>query len=163
MRLIHWEATGRDPVRGFLPSSFPPRGSKEEEEIGTVAMEDGVLCQWSVFRSLLAIVQWWGFNVTVIIMNKWIFQVRGSPNSPLRSLAFDLPCFFLFSLVKNPLFAPAGSSFESASVSCCDFVVCEIWRCHEFNFGRFRLLWNSCFDSHLAVWVGRLWLSRFFG
>ncbi|CAN0892440.1 UDP-galactose transporter 1 [Linum grandiflorum] len=30
--------------------------------------------QWTVFRSLLAIVQWWGFNVTVIIMNKWIFQ-----------------------------------------------------------------------------------------
>lgn len=30
--------------------------------------------QWSVFRSLLAILQWWGFNVTVIIMNKWIFQ-----------------------------------------------------------------------------------------
>ncbi|KAL4335616.1 hypothetical protein GQ457_07G023000 [Hibiscus cannabinus] len=37
-------------------------------------MEDGRLCQWSVFRSLLAIVQWWSFNVTVIIINKWIFQ-----------------------------------------------------------------------------------------
>ncbi|KAL8159314.1 hypothetical protein V2J09_000851 [Rumex salicifolius] len=37
-------------------------------------MEDGVFCQWSVIRSLLAIVQWWTFNVTVIIMNKWIFQ-----------------------------------------------------------------------------------------
>ncbi|KAJ4850935.1 GDP-mannose transporter gonst5 [Turnera subulata] len=37
-------------------------------------MEESVLCQWSVFRSLLAILQWWGFNVTVIIMNKWIFQ-----------------------------------------------------------------------------------------
>ncbi|CAH8258476.1 unnamed protein product [Arabidopsis lyrata] len=32
-------------------------------------MEEG-----SMFRSLLAILQWWGFNVTVIIMNKWIFQ-----------------------------------------------------------------------------------------
>ncbi|CAN7052796.1 unnamed protein product [Brassica rapa subsp. trilocularis] len=32
-------------------------------------MEEG-----SVFRSVLAILQWWGFNVTVIIMNKWIFQ-----------------------------------------------------------------------------------------
>lgn len=38
-------------------------------------MEDGRLCQWSVFRSIVAILQWWGFNVTVIIMNKWIFQV----------------------------------------------------------------------------------------
>ncbi|XP_057987304.1 GDP-mannose transporter GONST5 isoform X2 [Hevea brasiliensis] len=38
-------------------------------------MEESVLCQWTVFRSLLAIIQWWGFNVTVIIMNKWIFQV----------------------------------------------------------------------------------------
>ncbi|CAL9218054.1 unnamed protein product [Arabidopsis halleri] len=33
-------------------------------------MEEG-----SMFRSLLAILQWWGFNVTVIIMNKWIFQI----------------------------------------------------------------------------------------
>lgn len=32
------------------------------------------MCQWSVIRSILAILQWWGFNVTVIIMNKWIFQ-----------------------------------------------------------------------------------------
>ncbi|KAJ6735810.1 SOLUTE CARRIER FAMILY 35 [Salix viminalis] len=37
-------------------------------------MEESVVFQWSVFRSLLAILQWWGFNVTVIIMNKWIFQ-----------------------------------------------------------------------------------------
>jgi hypothetical protein len=26
-------------------------------------------------RAVLAILQWWGFNVTVIITNKWIFQV----------------------------------------------------------------------------------------
>lgn len=38
-------------------------------------MEESRLCQWSVIRSVLAILQWWGFNVTVIIMNKWIFQV----------------------------------------------------------------------------------------
>ncbi|KAF5954960.1 hypothetical protein HYC85_007816 [Camellia sinensis] len=37
-------------------------------------MEEGRFCQWTVFRSILAILQWWGFNVTVIIMNKWIFQ-----------------------------------------------------------------------------------------
>ncbi|KAL9252415.1 UDP-galactose transporter 1-like protein [Drosera capensis] len=37
-------------------------------------LEEGRLCQWNAVRSLLAIVQWWGFNVTVIIMNKWIFQ-----------------------------------------------------------------------------------------
>lgn len=37
-------------------------------------MEESLLFQWSAFRSLLAILQWWGFNVTVIIMNKWIFQ-----------------------------------------------------------------------------------------
>ncbi|KAH9611222.1 hypothetical protein KSS87_018038 [Heliosperma pusillum] len=36
-------------------------------------MDEG-LCNWGVFRSLLAILQWWAFNVTVIIMNKWIFQ-----------------------------------------------------------------------------------------
>lgn len=32
------------------------------------------MLHWSVFRAVLAILQWWGFNVTVIIMNKWIFQ-----------------------------------------------------------------------------------------
>ncbi|EPS73985.1 hypothetical protein M569_00765, partial [Genlisea aurea] len=32
------------------------------------------IMQWNAIRSILAIVQWWGFNVTVIIMNKWIFQ-----------------------------------------------------------------------------------------
>ncbi|KAB5568602.1 hypothetical protein DKX38_002395 [Salix brachista] len=37
-------------------------------------MEESVFFQWSMIRSLLAILQWWGFNVTVIIMNKWIFQ-----------------------------------------------------------------------------------------
>lgn len=37
-------------------------------------IEEGRLCQWSVIRSVLCILQWWGFNVTVIIMNKWIFQ-----------------------------------------------------------------------------------------
>ncbi|GMH00253.1 hypothetical protein Nepgr_002092 [Nepenthes gracilis] len=37
-------------------------------------MEESKLCQWSVVRSLLAILQWWAFNVTVIITNKWIFQ-----------------------------------------------------------------------------------------
>ncbi|MQM16808.1 hypothetical protein Taro_049769 [Colocasia esculenta] len=37
-------------------------------------MEENRLLSWGVFRSLLAILQWWGFNVTVIIMNKWIFQ-----------------------------------------------------------------------------------------
>ncbi|KAK8479298.1 hypothetical protein V6N13_110028 [Hibiscus sabdariffa] len=37
-------------------------------------MEEGRFLQWGVFRSLLAILQWWGFNVTVIIINKWIFQ-----------------------------------------------------------------------------------------
>lgn len=34
----------------------------------------GGIFEWSVVRSILAILQWWGFNVTVIIMNKWIFQ-----------------------------------------------------------------------------------------
>ncbi|XP_054789171.1 UDP-galactose transporter 1-like [Prosopis cineraria] len=37
-------------------------------------MEESRVCQGSVIRSLLSILQWWAFNVTVIIMNKWIFQ-----------------------------------------------------------------------------------------
>ncbi|KAI4337811.1 hypothetical protein L6164_016183 [Bauhinia variegata] len=37
-------------------------------------MEESLVCNWSVVRSLLAILQWWAFNVTVIIVNKWIFQ-----------------------------------------------------------------------------------------
>jgi solute carrier family 35 protein E3 len=30
--------------------------------------------QSSVLRGILSVLQWWGFNVLVIIMNKWIFQ-----------------------------------------------------------------------------------------
>lgn len=32
------------------------------------------MLHWGVFRAVIAILQWWGFNVAVIIMNKWIFQ-----------------------------------------------------------------------------------------
>ncbi|XP_073102803.1 GDP-mannose transporter GONST5 isoform X2 [Elaeis guineensis] len=37
-------------------------------------MEESRMLPWGMFRAMLAILQWWGFNVTVIIMNKWIFQ-----------------------------------------------------------------------------------------
>ncbi|VFQ70712.1 unnamed protein product [Cuscuta campestris] len=33
-----------------------------------------IMLQWSMIRSIIAILQWWFFNVAVIIMNKWIFQ-----------------------------------------------------------------------------------------
>ncbi|XP_058787650.1 UDP-galactose transporter 1-like [Vicia villosa] len=36
--------------------------------------ETSVVFHWSVIRSMLSILQWWTFNVTVIIVNKWIFQ-----------------------------------------------------------------------------------------
>nr|GMD05880.1 UDP-galactose transporter 1 [Ipomoea batatas] len=32
------------------------------------------LLRWTMIRSIIAILQWWFFNVAVIIMNKWIFQ-----------------------------------------------------------------------------------------
>lgn len=38
-------------------------------------MEDGKMGNATTIRAVLAILQWWGFNVTVIIINKWIFQV----------------------------------------------------------------------------------------
>jgi hypothetical protein len=38
-------------------------------------MEEGKMGNVATVRAVLAILQWWGFNVTVIIMNKWIFQV----------------------------------------------------------------------------------------
>uniref|UniRef100_A0ACD5WWU4 Uncharacterized protein n=1 Tax=Avena sativa TaxID=4498 RepID=A0ACD5WWU4_AVESA len=37
-------------------------------------MEEGKMGNVATARAVLAILQWWGFNVTVIIMNKWIFQ-----------------------------------------------------------------------------------------
>ncbi|XP_073117978.1 UDP-galactose transporter 1 [Elaeis guineensis] len=37
-------------------------------------MEESRVLHSGMFRAVLAILQWWGFNVTVIIMNKWIFQ-----------------------------------------------------------------------------------------
>lgn len=59
-------------------------------------MEESKLWNWGVIRSLLAILQWWGFNVTVIIMNKWIFQVPSLPSILLLShfsqLGFACSC-----------------------------------------------------------------------
>jgi hypothetical protein len=52
-------------------------------------------------RALLAILQWWGFNVTVIIINKWIFQVQ------ISSLSLDPSPSFLSlsdSRFHSPLF-----------------------------------------------------------
>jgi solute carrier family 35 protein E3 len=37
-------------------------------------MEEAKMGDVATIRAVLAILQWWGFNVTVIIMNKWIFQ-----------------------------------------------------------------------------------------
>lgn len=58
-------------------------------------MEEARLCQWSTIRSLFAILQWWGFNVTVIIMNKWIFQVLLS----FRYFLHFLTCCFSIGLI----------------------------------------------------------------
>jgi hypothetical protein len=41
----------------------------------SMTAEDGKMGSAATIRAVLAILQWWGFNVTVIIMNKWIFQV----------------------------------------------------------------------------------------
>lgn len=59
------------------------------------AMEEGRkrLCDWAMIRSLFAILQWWAFNVTVIITNKWIFQVCSS--------LFDFPLPFWIFLILN--------------------------------------------------------------
>lgn len=46
-------------------------------------MEDlkgGVPIGRTQLRGVLAVLQWWGFNVLVIIMNKWIFQVSAHIN-----------------------------------------------------------------------------------
>ncbi|CAL9185454.1 UDP-galactose transporter 1-like [Musa acuminata AAA Group] len=37
-------------------------------------MEESKVLDGKTLRTVLSILQWWGFNVTVIIMNKWIFQ-----------------------------------------------------------------------------------------
>ncbi|KAG6519732.1 UDP-galactose transporter 1-like [Zingiber officinale] len=37
-------------------------------------MEEAKMSHWATVRAVLSILQWWVFNVTVIIMNKWIFQ-----------------------------------------------------------------------------------------
>ncbi|KAJ0750699.1 hypothetical protein HanLR1_Chr05g0184971 [Helianthus annuus] len=51
-------------------------------------MEETRLCSWTVFRSVFAIFQWWSFNVAVIIMNKWIFQVLFQFDSLVESVLF---------------------------------------------------------------------------
>ncbi|KAL0369255.1 UNVERIFIED_CONTAM: GDP-mannose transporter GONST5 [Sesamum calycinum] len=76
-------------------------------------MEDGRLCQWSVIRSILAIIQWWGFNVTVIIMNKWIFQKFRNVNLAMVLRLMGISCAKLD--FKFPL-----------SVSCIHFISSSI-------------------------------------
>ncbi|GJN25924.1 hypothetical protein PR202_gb13810 [Eleusine coracana subsp. coracana] len=67
----------RDDEVGHPPSLLSRKtntrriGERREE------MEDGGKAGGlGTLRAVLAILQWWGFNVTVIIMNKWIFQVK---------------------------------------------------------------------------------------
>jgi hypothetical protein len=80
-----------------LGISLVIRVSRERETM----MEETKLWNWGVIRSLLAILQWWGFNVTVIIMNKWIFQVPSLPSIlllspfPFLSIGFYLFMFML--------------------------------------------------------------------
>jgi hypothetical protein len=60
-------------------------------------MEDAKMGNAATIRAVLAILQWWGFNVTVIIINKWIFQVRHAPHPFLLGF-FSLSVFFLVSI-----------------------------------------------------------------
>ncbi|CAD5196328.1 unnamed protein product [Musa acuminata subsp. malaccensis] len=46
----------------------------------------------SMLGAVLAILQWWGPNVTVVSMNKWLFQVKSISLSPFCSF---FVCFFL--------------------------------------------------------------------
>lgn len=57
-------------------------------------MEDlkgGVPIGRTQLRGVLAVLQWWGFNVLVIIMNKWIFQVSAHINF---MMFFDAECLW---------------------------------------------------------------------
>lgn len=57
-------------------------------------MDESKVLHLGMLRAVLAILQWWGFNVTVIIMNKWIFQVMflSPPFLPLKSRDFYFCC-----------------------------------------------------------------------
>jgi hypothetical protein len=58
-------------------------------------MEDAKMGNAATIRAVLAILQWWGFNVTVIIINKWIFQVRHAPHPFLLGF-LSLSVFFFW-------------------------------------------------------------------
>lgn len=68
-------------------------------------MEDlkgGVPIGRTQFRGVLAVLQWWGFNVLVIIMNKWIFQVSAH--------------------IKFMIFLPMGWKTLKFEAECCGYV-----------------------------------------
>ncbi|KAL1181980.1 hypothetical protein V6Z11_A02G087300 [Gossypium hirsutum] len=73
-------------------------------------MEEGRFLQWGVFRSLLAILQWWGFNVTVIIMNKWIFQ-KLDFKFPLSVSCVHFICSSIGAYLTIKSFTPATTVF----------------------------------------------------
>ncbi|URD78179.1 hypothetical protein MUK42_18558 [Musa troglodytarum] len=81
----------------------------------------------SLLRAVLAILQWWGPNVTVISMNKWLFQMVGkvglflvdltefgfqvSSNSIIRSL--HKLCTGAYTAIKLLRMKPLVKSFFS--------------------------------------------------
>jgi hypothetical protein len=67
----------------------------------SLPMEDAKMGNAATIRAVLAILQWWGFNVTVIIINKWIFQVRHAHHPFLFGFSF-LVSFFLVVSIQFP-------------------------------------------------------------
>ena len=72
-------------VEQRISQSHPPMGiSQRELQIHSMGFSNQTVLAHFIYiyiyieekrRSLLAILQWWAFNVTVIIMIKWIFRV----------------------------------------------------------------------------------------
>ncbi|KAL2503570.1 GDP-mannose transporter GONST5 [Abeliophyllum distichum] len=118
-------------------------------------MEESVLCQWSVIRSILAILQWWSFNVTVIIMNKWIFQ-KLDFKYPLSVSCIHFICsaigaYLVIKVLKLKPLIPVETrrSLEE------DFshVICILY---QHSFGECEPALHSCFfyANHKVVYAG---------
>lgn len=96
------------------------------------AMEETRICHAGMLRSVLSILQWWAFNVTVIIMNKWIFQVLlfFSPNFyDSLTMYFLLPPFILFNLL-----------FFQVDCICCSYL-CVQFDLQQRGIDIFSIIW----------------------
>lgn len=106
-------------------------------------MEEAKMSHLAMVRAVLSILQWWAFNVTVIIMNKWIFQVWFLCSDSVIFPPFFSSVFFFLRLIHKCIsFALSGS--EKIRVFSSLLAIGSIPPLRALRLYRVMTLWNLC-------------------